>query len=146
MVQAKSGDRVKVDYTGTFEDGTVFDDSTGKDALEFTIGQGEVIPGFEQTVIGMNPGDKRTVEIPATDAYGPHREEFVFDVERSLFPSEIDPQVGQQLAIRHGNGHSTPVRVVGATDAKVTLDANHPLAGKKLIFNIHLVGILPSPA
>jgi len=146
MVQAKSGDSVKVNYTGTFEDGTVFDTSTGQDALEFTIGQGEVIPSFEQTVIGMQPGETRKVEIKADDAYGPYRDEYVFDIERSMFPPDLDPQIGQKLAIRRGEGHSLPMQVVSASEDKVTLDANHPLAGKNLIFDIHLVAITPPEA
>jgi len=141
MTQAKNGDRVKVNYTGKFEDGTIFDSSTGRDALEFTLGAGEVILGFEQTVLGMNPGENRSVEIPAVQAYGLHREEYVFEVERSMFPPDLNPQVGQQLSIRHENGHSTPVQVVSAGESKVTLDANHPLAGKNLIFAIELVAI-----
>jgi len=141
MSQAKKGDRVKVNYTGTLEDGTEFDSSAGREPLEFTIGEGMLIPGFENAVEGMAEGDKKEVKIPADEAYGPHIKDLVADFERSQFPPDIDPQVGVQLQIEQDNGGTTIVRVVGVTDSTVTLDANHPLAGKDLTFNIELVDI-----
>lgn len=141
-MQAKKGDKVRVHYTGSLNDGSVFDSSTGGAPLEFTLGGGEVIPGFEQAVIGMQPGESRKTVIPTAEAYGPRREEYVFEVERSLFPAELKPEVGQELAIRHDDQHSTPVKVVAVAAEKITLDANHPLAGQALTFEISLQEIV----
>jgi FKBP-type peptidyl-prolyl cis-trans isomerase 2 len=143
MTQAKAGDTVKVHYTGKFDDGTVFDTSTEREPLEFMIGEGRVIPGFEQAVIGMEPGDSKTTKIEAHDAYGPHRPEMVLSVERDQFPPNIDPQVDQQLQIQQPDGQTFVVTVTDITEdgQHVTLDANHPLAGQDLTFDIQLVGI-----
>jgi peptidylprolyl isomerase len=141
MAKAKTGDTVKVHYTGTLEDGSVFDSSEGRDPLEFKMGEGSIIPGFEKAVEGMEKGDSETVTIEADDAYGPYQEEMVFQVSASEVPEDLDPKVGEQLQVRQADG-STVVVVVKAMDEKeVTLDANHPLAGKALTFKIELVEI-----
>jgi len=141
MGQAKPGDTVKVHYTGKLDDGTVFDTSADNEPLEFTVGQGQVIPGFESAVVGMNAGDMKTTKITADDAYGPHRPEMVITVERGMFPDDLDPQVDQQVQIRQSNGQSFVATITEVTDEDVTLDANHPLAGKDLTFDIQLVEI-----
>ncbi len=141
MEQAKPGDTVKVHYTGKLEDGTVFDTSTEREPLEFTVGKGQVIPGFESAVIGMNRGETKTTKIAPDDAYGPHRPEMIITVERSVFPEDADPQVDQQVQIRQANGQSFIATITDVSDEDVTLDANHPLAGKDLIFDIQLVEI-----
>ncbi|HEY9890460.1 MAG TPA: peptidylprolyl isomerase [Candidatus Sericytochromatia bacterium] len=141
MVQAKPGDTVKIHYTGRLEDGTVFDSSSDREPLEFTINQGQVIPGFEEAVLGMTPGESKTEKIPMDQAYGPHREEMVLEVSREQIPPDLNPEVGQQLQIQQANGQSVPVFVTDVTDAQVTLDANHPLAGEDLTFDIQLVEI-----
>ncbi|HDH96842.1 MAG TPA: peptidylprolyl isomerase [Proteobacteria bacterium] len=142
MAQAKEGDTVRVHYTGKLEDGTVFDSSVEREPLEFTIGEGQIIPGFEQAVIGMQPGEKKTVDVPPEKAYGPHREELVLEVERAKFPEHIDPQVGQQLQIPQPYGQAVIVTVTDVSETSVTLDANHPLAGKNLTFDIELIEIV----
>ena len=142
MTQAKSGDTVAVHYTGKLDDGTVFDSSVNRDPLEFSIGAGNVIPGFEQAIIGMSPGESKTQTIPANEAYGPHREEMVLVVDRQQMPSDVPIDVGQQFQIRQQGGQDIPVIVTDISDARVTLDANHPLAGQDLIFDIQLVEIV----
>ena len=141
MGQAKAGDTVKVHYTGKLDNGTVFDSSADREPLEFTVGEGQVIPGFESAVIGMNPGDTKTTHIPADEAYGPHRPEMVIEVERAMFPTDMDPQKEQQVQIRQANGQSFIATITDVTEENVTLDANHPLAGKDLTFDIQLVEI-----
>ncbi|HID72290.1 MAG TPA: peptidylprolyl isomerase [Thermoplasmata archaeon] len=142
MTQAKDGDTVRVHYTGKLEDGSVFDTSRGGEPLEFTIGAGQIIPGFEKAIIGMEPGNSKTIKIPSEEAYGPRREDMMVVVEKSQFPEDIKPVVGQELQIRQGDGLAIPVTVVEVTESKVTLDANHPLAGKDLTFDIELIEIL----
>jgi len=141
MSKAKNGDVVKVHYTGKLEDGTVFDSSSGRDPLEFTLGEGQVITGFEEVVVGMAPGEKKTAKVEAEKAYGPRRQEMVVEVDKKQFPGNIDPQVGQHLEIRQPAGDSIMVTVMDVSEAKVTLDANHPLAGKTLEFEIQLMDI-----
>jgi peptidylprolyl isomerase len=142
MAQARMGYRVKVHYTGTLADGTVFDTTRDGEPLEFTLGGKEVIPGFEQAVVGMAPGESRTTIVPAAEAYGPHREEMVAHVERGRFPGKPDLKVGQQLQIKQKDGQTLVAAVVAVTDTKVTLDGNHPLAGKDLTYTITLVSIM----
>lgn len=142
MVQAKPGDTVKVHYTGKLDDGTVFDSSAERDPLQFTIGEGMIIPGFEQAVLGMAPGQSKTETIPTDQAYGPHLDEMVVVVDRQQMPAEIEPEVGQQLQIQQSTGQVIPVVVTEISGSSVTLDANHPLAGETLIFDIELVEIL----
>ncbi|MBE9514547.1 MAG: peptidylprolyl isomerase [Chloroflexi bacterium] len=139
--QAKDGDTVQVHYTLKLEDGTVFDTSIGGDPLQFTIGDGQLIPGFEQAVVGMSPGESKTVEIPADEAYGPYLEELVMVVDRDQLPEDLQPEVGQQLQIRQPDGQTILVKVIDVSESSVTLDANHPLAGEDLTFDIELVEI-----
>ncbi|UBF25651.1 peptidylprolyl isomerase [Kovacikia minuta CCNUW1] len=141
MAHAKSGDTVKVHYTGKLEDGTEFDSSRDRDPLEFTIGEGNIIPGFEKAVVGMSLGESKTEIIPTEQAYGPYQEEMVVTIDRKQMPAEIAPEVGQQLHIQQPNGQVLPVIITDVSDATVTLDANHPLAGENLTFDIQLVEI-----
>ncbi|QIZ71154.1 FKBP-type peptidyl-prolyl cis-trans isomerase [Oxynema aestuarii] len=140
MAAAKTGDTVKVHYTGKLEDGTVFDSSVEREPLQFTLGEGQVIPGFEKAALGMNPGDSKTETIPPEEAYGEHREEMVVQVERQQIPDNF-AKVGQRLQIQQPTGQKIPVVVTEVADATVTLDANHPLAGKSLTFDIEMVEI-----
>ncbi len=141
MTQAKLGDTVKVNYTGKLQDGTVFDSSVNRDPLQFSLGEGQVIAGFEEAVVGMSPGDSKSVTIPSEQAYGPYQDELVIVVDEKQMPSDLSVEVGQQLQMRHSSGQAVPVMVTNVTDDKVTLDANHPLAGKDLTFEIELVTI-----
>jgi peptidylprolyl isomerase len=141
MAAAKNGDKVQVHYTGRLDDGTVFDSSEGRDPLEFELGTGAVIPGFEAAIVGMQAGEKRSTHIPADQAYGPHHEEMIMAVARDQFPPEFEPEVGQQLQIQQEDGQTFVVRVAEISEAEVTLDGNHPLAGEDLNFDIQLVGI-----
>lgn len=142
MAQAKQGDTVNVHYTGKLKDGSVFDSSENHDPLQFTIGEGKVIPGFENSVVGMNTGETRTTEIPQDKAYGPYREELQFSVEKSILPEGMNPEVGQYLQMHQNDGQIFNVRVEAITDKEITLDANHPLAGKDLVFDIKLIEIV----
>lgn len=135
-VQAEDGNTVSVHYTGTLADGTVFDTSVGREPLEFTIGEGNMLPGFEQAVKGMRVGESKTVTIPSEEAYGLPRDDLVAVLERSQLPEDLDPEVGQQLI----NG-TTIVTVIAVSETTITIDANHPLAGKDLTFEIELVEI-----
>jgi len=141
MTAAKSGDTVRIHYTGTLSDGSVFDSSEGRDPLEFTLGSGQVIPGFDTGVTGMMVGEKKTIEIPSDEAYGPVHDEARQDVPRAQIPAEIPLEVGIQLQMQSPTGQVVPVTVVAITDEAVTLDANHPLAGKDLTFALELVSI-----
>ena len=141
MVQAKTGDTVKVHYTGKLDDGTIFDTSADREPLEFTIGKGQLIPDFEQAVIGMNPDESKTIQIPSDKAYGPYREDMVMKVERERLPADLEPKVDQKLQMRHPNGQATVVTVIEVNESQVTLDGNHPLAGKDLTFDIQLTEI-----
>lgn len=141
MKQAKYGDTVTVHYTGKLTDGTVFDSSNGGTPLEFRIGGGQIIPGFEQAVVGMSAGESKTAHIPVDDAYGPHRDEMVVEISRTQVPSDIEPEIGQQLQIQQPDGEVIPVTITDISDASITLDANHPLAGEDLVFDIELLTI-----
>jgi peptidylprolyl isomerase len=149
MAQAKEGDKVKVHYTGRLENGDIFDSSEcGEDEcgcasgpLEFTIGEGEVIPGFEMGVIGMSVGDSKTLNIPVKDAYGERHDEMVAVVEREHMPPEMTPEVGMSLEVTQEDGKEFQVIITEVTDTHVTLDANHPLAGRDLTFDVRLVEI-----
>jgi peptidylprolyl isomerase len=138
---AKSGDSVKIHYTGTLEDGTTFDSSAGRDPLEFTLGSGQVIAGFDEAVTGMEAGEKKTVTIPADKAYGQRNEEMVITAPREQVPPEINPEVGQQLQMAGPNNQPIIVQITEVTDEHIVLDANPPLAGKDLTFDIELVSI-----
>jgi peptidylprolyl isomerase len=141
MAEAKTGDTVRIHYTGTLNDGSVFDSSEGDEPLEFTLGSGQVIPGFEQAVEGMQPGDKKEVKIPSDEAYGAHNDEWVLVVDRENFPEHIEPEVGQQLELSQA-GQSFTVTVTEVSEEGVTLDANHPQAGQDLTFALELVEIV----
>ncbi len=141
MTQAKTGDTVKVHYTGKLEDGTQFDTSVDSDPLEFTIGQGDLIQGFEQAVIGMSPGETKTAKIAADQAYGAYDDDMVMVVDRTEFPANINPEVGQRYQLRQQD-NAVVVTVTDVSTAEVTLDGNHPLAGRDLIFDIQLVEIV----
>ncbi|MCY4388367.1 MAG: peptidylprolyl isomerase [Desulfurellaceae bacterium] len=141
MIKAKDGDTVRVQYTGKLKDGSVFDSSMENDSLQFTIGKGQVLHGVEQAVIGMQPQESKTVLVPAAEAYGPHRDEMTTQVQRSQFPDSVVLKVGQRLKINQKNGQSVAVSVLGLSASTVTLDANHPLAGKDLTFDLQLVEI-----
>lgn len=142
MTQAKQGDTVKVHYSGVLKDGTEFDSSVGRDPLQFIIGDGMLIPAFEEAVVGMNPGDSKTIDVPAEEAYGPYIDDLVIELDRNQVPPSIEPEVGMQLQITQDDGSATVVKVLKADDSKVYLDANHPLAGKDLTFSVQLVEIL----
>lgn len=141
MAAAKAGDTVKVHYTGRFEDGEVFDSSEGREPLEFTVAAGQMIPGFDAAVDGMSTGEARTVTIPAAEAYGDRAEDMVIEVERAQLPPDMNPDVGEQLMMQQPGGSPFQVLVVGTTETTITFDANHPLAGQNLVFDITLVSI-----
>jgi peptidylprolyl isomerase/FKBP-type peptidyl-prolyl cis-trans isomerase SlpA len=141
VAQAQEGDQVQVHYTGKLEDGTVFDESQEGEPLSFTIGEDRVIPGFEEAVTGMEPGDEKTKEVDPEQAYGEHREDMVMEMERGQIPDEVDPEVGQQLQLRLENGQTVPVLITALGEDTVTIDANHPLAGRKLIFEIEVLDV-----
>ncbi len=142
MSQAKQGDTVKVHYTGKLEDGTVFDTSRSRHPLQFKLGNGQVIEGFEQAIAGMNVGESKTTTIPMEKAYGPRRNDMIVTVKRDQFPPDVKPDVGQRLEITQENNQDILVTVTDITDSTITLDANHPLAGRSLTFDLELVGIL----
>ena len=141
MSQAKKGDSVKIHYTGTLEDGTVFDSSVGRDPLGFTLGGCQVIVGFEEAVLGMAIGDKKKVTIPSHKAYGEKNEALVIEVPRNQVPPDLNPEVDQKLQMGGPNGELVVVTVLEVTEEVVILDANPPLAGKDLTFDLELVAI-----
>jgi peptidylprolyl isomerase len=142
MSVAKTGDTVKVHYTGKLADGTVFDSSVNREPLEFTIGDGKLIPGFDRAVNGMKVGEKTTVNIPAEEAYGPRYDQLVQIVNRTDLPPELNPEVGQHLEAVQQDGNVINVTVTNVDENSITIDANHPLAGKELIFELELVEIV----
>jgi peptidylprolyl isomerase len=144
MGQAKTNDRVRVHYTGSLEDGTVFDSSVKREPLEFTIGRGAVIPGFENGIIGMKVGDTKRIAIPPDQAYGEHRDDLVGVVDRARMPENIVPEIGMILQARSPEGEMVNVTVTDVTEVGVTVDMNHPLAGKELIFEVSLVEVFPA--
>ncbi|MEZ5675506.1 peptidylprolyl isomerase [Thalassovita litoralis] len=141
MTQVKPGDTVRIHYTGTLTDGSQFDSSAGRDPLEFTVGSGQIIPGLDKAIPGMVVGDQKTVVVPAAEAYGESHPDAVQAIPRSNIPAEIPLELGLQLQMQSPTGQVVPVTVVGITEEEVTLDANHPLAGKELTFAIELVSI-----
>ncbi len=141
MAQAKPGNTVKVHYTGKLEDGTVFDSSEGEEPLEFTLGKQEVIEGFEKAVEGMEVEESKTIQVPSGEAYGPYREDMIVAVDRRQFPEHITPEVGLNLQIQQPGGPPFPVTVIATDENEVTLDGNHPLAGKDLVFDLRLVEV-----
>jgi FKBP-type peptidyl-prolyl cis-trans isomerase 2 len=144
MQQAKDGDKVKVHYHGRLRNGETFDSSQGREPLEFTVGAGQMIKGFDDGVKGMQIGDKKTVEISADDAYGQKEEGNLIEFPKEQFPPNMDPEVGAQLMLSNDQGQQFPVVVTEIKEASVVLDANHPLAGQDLIFDIEMVEIQPT--
>lgn len=141
MSKVKDGDTVKVHYTGTLKDGSVFDTSAEREPLEFTIGEGQLIPGFEKAVTGMEEGEKTKIDIPVEEAYGEAREDLIINVPKDQLPEDVEPEVGMQLQVNQPDGQPVPVRIAEITDEELKLDANHPLAGKDLSFEIEVVEI-----
>jgi len=141
MTKAKTGDRVKVNFEGYLEDGTVFGSSMDDEPFEFTIGEKNMLPGFENAVIGMQKGDTKTITLPPEEAYGSHKKELVSVMERSSFPQEVQLEVGKRLRVRTKDGKYTVVTIKDFTEDSIVLDENDPLAGKTLTFKIELVEI-----
>ncbi len=141
MQEVKKGDTIKVHYKGTLNDGTVFDSSENREPLEFEVGSGMVIPGFDNGVMGMHIGDKKTVNIPAGEAYGELQNELFLEFPINQFPADLKPEVGMQLSMSNTQGQQFPVAIKEVKEEVVILDANHPLAGKDLTFDLELVDI-----
>ncbi len=142
MSKAKQGDTVRVHYTGKLRDGTVFDSSQQRGPLELTLGAGQVITGFERALEGMAPGESKSVQVPVDEAYGQRQKEKVLDFDRSTLPADVQPQIGQQVQLQAQGGQSLPAVVTNVSESKVTVDANHPLAGSDLLFELELVEIV----
>jgi FKBP-type peptidyl-prolyl cis-trans isomerase 2 len=139
----KKGDKVKVDYTGTLEDGTVFDSSKGKAPIEFEVGSGKIIKGFDDGVLGMKKGEEKEIKIKPDDAYGQPRPELLKKIPRDKLPQDKEPKPGMMLMLSSPDGRQLPARITEVSDTEVTIDLNHPLAGKTLIFKIKVVEITP---
>ncbi|RAJ00320.1 peptidylprolyl isomerase [Chitinophaga skermanii] len=142
MQAVKGGDTVRVHYHGRLTNGTTFDSSEGRQPLEFKVGAGMVIKGFDNGVLDMKVGDKKTVHIPVAEAYGPKSEEMIMDFPKSNLPEDLKPEVGMELQMSNPQGQVFPVKVAAVSDEFITLDANHPLAGEDLVFDIELVEIV----
>ena len=142
MNDVKPGDTVRIHYTGTLSDGTTFDSSQGREPLEFTVGSGQIIPGLDRAIPGMNVGETKTVTVPAAEAYGDRNPDGVQSVPRAQVPDHIPLDPGTQLQVQTGDGRTLPVTVAEVTAEEVVLDANHPLAGKDLTFEVELVEIV----
>ena len=142
MTQAKSGDTVRIHYTGTLDDGTQFDSSSGRDPLEFALGGGQVIPGFDSAVDGMSVGESKTVTIEPEQAYGQRHEQLVQQVSRSALPDDMEPEVGMHLQSQSPDGHVMNLVITEVDDETITVDGNHPLSGQALTFDIELVEIV----
>lgn len=142
MAQVKSGDKVKVHYHGKLVTGETFDSSAGRDPLEFEVGSGMVIKGFDDGVTGMNVGEKKTIHIPFLEAYGPRNPEMVIDMPKDRFPADMEIEVGMPLMMSDQQGHQMQVTITEIKENSVMLDANHPLAGQDLIFDLELVEIV----
>ena len=141
MSTIKDGDTVSVHYTGTLASGEVFDSSIERDPLKFTLGKGQLIPGFEHAIMGLSVGEKATTNIPSLEAYGEHNPEMVIEVPMNQLPPELDAQVGMQLQLNQPDGQAIPVQITQIEGETFTIDANHPLAGKDLNFDIEVVEI-----
>lgn len=141
MREVRNGDKIKVHYRGTLDDGTVFDSSEGREPLEFEVGSGMVIPGFDKGVMGMTVGQKKTINIPVDEAYGPVQEEMYMEFPIDRFPADMKPEVGMSLNMTNGSGQAIPVVIAEVQEEAVILDANHPLAGEDLTFELELVDI-----
>ncbi len=141
MSHVQKGDKVNVHYHGRLTDGSTFDSSEGREPLTFTAGLGQVIKGFDDAVMNMQPGDKKTVNIPVAEAYGDRNDEMIMDYPITEFPADMNPEVGMELQMGDDQGNVFPVVIVGIQDDMVTLDGNHPLAGQDLVFDLELVSI-----
>jgi peptidylprolyl isomerase len=141
MSQAKSGDVVHVHYTGRLDDESEFDSSEGRDPLSFQLGTGQVVPGFEKAVLGMEVGEKKTVNLPSDEAYGPRLEQLIFTAPRKNLPPGYDPEVGEMMCLESKDDRQLDVVVTHADEENIKMDGNHPLAGKDLTFDIELVKI-----
>lgn len=141
MQKVETGNTVKVHYTGKLENGQVFDSSANREPLEFEIGKGQMIPGFESGILGMGLNESKTIEISAVEAYGPVKDELFFEIKKEQLPKEIDPKVGMELVSKHQDGSEAVVRITELKEETVTIDANHPLAGKDLTFEVEVVEI-----
>ncbi|MCW3079252.1 peptidylprolyl isomerase [Segetibacter sp.] len=141
MQQVKSGDTVRVHYHGKLTDGTTFDSSEGREPLEFEVGSGNVIAGFDSGVTGMQVGEKKTINIPADEAYGQKQEDLLMEFPLDRFPADMQPEIGMQLNMSNGGGQNFPVVITEVREDSVVLDANHPLAGEELTFDLELVEI-----
>jgi peptidylprolyl isomerase len=142
MQQVQKGDKVKVHYHGKLTSGETFDSSKGREPLEFEVGSGTVIKGFDEGVAGMEVGEKKTINIPVEEAYGPRSEDMLIEFPRDRFPQDVEIEEGMQLMMSNGSGQNIPVMVAEIKEGTVILDANHPLAGEELIFDIELVEIV----
>jgi len=142
MTQAKDGDTVRVHFTGKLDDGTVFATSANRDPLEFTIGKDRTLRGLERAVVGMKQGESKTTLVQADEAYGPRYEEMVVVVDRNKFPPDLKPEIGEEFELRQPDGQFVEVRVTDVSTSSVTLDANHPLAGEALTFDLQLIEIV----
>lgn len=142
MSKAKNGDTVRIHYTQKLENGIVVETSKNNDPLQFKIGEGEVILGLEEAVVGMEEGEEKTAKISSSKGYGPYKKEMVAKVEKSRFPEHINPEIGQRLKVVQSDGTTTRVTVTDVTESMITLDANHPLAGKDLVFDIRLIEVV----
>ena len=145
MQQVKSGDKIKVHYHGRLTNGETFDKSEGREPLEFEVGSGMVIKGFDDGVTGMAVGDKKTINIPADEAYGPKNPDMIIDMPKDRFPKDMELEVGMPLSMSDGQGQQFQVVVAEVQDEVIILDANHPLAGEELIFDLELVEIINKP-
>lgn len=142
MPNAQNGDKVKVHYTGTLENGEQFDSSRGGEPLEFELGAGMMIPGFEKGVLGMEQGESKKITLAPEEAYGPYNSDYVIKVERTKLPPDLNPEIGMYMEMQTPSGEPVTVKVIDMDEGSITLDANAPLAGKTLTFDIELVGLL----
>jgi len=138
----EKGQKVKIHYTGTLEDGKQFDSSTGRDPLEFEMGAGMVIPGFESGVADMAVGEKKKINIVAAEAYGEKRDEMIMEFERANLPEDLEPEIGMGLQMQGPQGQAIPVQITAVADETITIDANHPLAGQNLTFELELIEVV----
>ncbi|MDA3613450.1 FKBP-type peptidyl-prolyl cis-trans isomerase [Polluticaenibacter yanchengensis] len=145
MSTVQNGDSVKVHYTGTLTNGEIFDSSAGREPLAFTVGAGQMIPGFDAGVVGLTVGDKKTINIPAAEAYGEWQQENTIPFPKTNVPADMQLEVGQMLTLNNDQGQQFNVVVTEIQDEVVILDANHPLAGKDLVFDVELVELTPAP-
>ena len=141
MQQVKKGDTVRVHYHGKLTNGSTFDSSEGRDPLEFTVGNGQVIKGFDDALVDMKVGDKKTVQIPVDEAYGQRNDDMMMEYPKAEFPADMNPEAGMELHMSDNQGNVFPVVIAEVRDETVLLDANHPLAGEDLVFDIELVSI-----